>query len=104
MAEFGPKQQSAKLSNRGFESHSGVIIMFLFFLGVILGISIGLVIGGVTYRRIYRRVTPLLINQAASDAYAAGWHEGENNAFKNAFIEEGIGELEDWVNDDSEYT
>jgi len=78
--------------------------MFLFFLGVILGISIGIVIGGITYRHIYRRVTPLLITEATNDAYATGWHDGRKAGLRSAFIEEGIGELEDWVNDDPDYT
>lgn len=70
-----------------------------FLLGVIFGISIGIAIA--TF--IYRRITSTLIDQAVDEAYAAGWHEGENAAFKNVFIEEGIGELEDWVNDDPDY-
>tara|TARA_R110002126_G_C10490983_1_gene504744 strand:+ start:7689 stop:7925 length:237 start_codon:yes stop_codon:yes gene_type:complete len=78
--------------------------MFLFLLGVIVGISIGIVIGGITYRHIYRRVTPILITNATNGGYAIGWHDGKSAGLRSAFIEEGIDELEDWVNDDQDYT
>jgi len=78
--------------------------MLLFFLGAILGVALGIVIGATIYRRIYRQITPALITDAANSGYATGWRDGKNAALRNAFIEEGIGELEDWVNDDSDYT
>tara|TARA_R110000824_G_scaffold261565_2_gene450193 strand:- start:120 stop:356 length:237 start_codon:yes stop_codon:yes gene_type:complete len=78
--------------------------MFLFLLGVTIGISIGIVIGATIYRRIYRRVTSMLITKITNEAYATGWRDGKSVGLRSAFIEEGIGELEDWVNDDQDYT
>jgi len=66
--------------------------MWLFLLGVIVGFVIAM---GYNILKIHS-----VMQEKFNEIFAMGWEAGQQSMIEKAYMQQGIDQLEDWVNDE----